>query len=117
MELRLPSIKPLLVSGLLIMAFLPAVRGQQNSSDSSRSEAADPCQRVVIIGAVRTPSRFEFRENVHLDELIACAGGLTDTAGKYLQIVNYGGATCSSSGGDVLKLNIHSLAAVLRGDE
>jgi polysaccharide export outer membrane protein len=72
---------------------------------------------VVIVGAVRTPSRFEFRENVHLNELIACAGGLTDTAGKYLQIVNYGGPTCSSSGGDVFKLNIHSLAAVLRRDE
>ena len=117
MEQKHTSIRRLLMSSLMFLALALAVHGQQNPSGSSRSEAADPCKRVVIIGAVHTPSRFEFRENVHLKELIACAGGLADTAGKYLQILNYGGPSCQPSGGDVAKMPIYSLAAIARGDE
>ena len=105
-----------LISGLLFMALAPIVHGQQSPSGISRSEAEDPCKRVVIIGAVRTPSRFELRENMHLKELLAWAGGLDDTAGKSLQILNYGGRSCRPSGGDVAKIDIYSLAAIARGD-
>lgn len=119
----------LLPCSLLFMALAAAVPGQQNPSDSSKSGSASPCQRLAIIGAVNTPSRFEFRKNVRLNRVIECVGGLTDKAGKNVQIVHAGeDASCHKSEEvnrdkrrrpELSNTNVdfYSLAAVMRGEE
>jgi polysaccharide export outer membrane protein len=47
-------------------------------------------QPVAVIGAVRLPSRFQLTRRVHLLELLAFAGGLTDKAGRVVQVVHTG---------------------------
>ena len=77
-------------------------------------------QPVAVIGQVRAPSRFQLTRRVRLLELLTFAGGVTDKAGRAVQIVHTGsGASCdapvenvSTSGLDNYKLN-----ETLRGDE
>jgi polysaccharide export outer membrane protein len=45
-------------------------------------------QPVAILGAVRTPSRFQLQRRVRLLELLSFAGGPTDSAGRIIQIVH-----------------------------
>jgi polysaccharide biosynthesis/export protein len=45
-------------------------------------------QPVAVLGAVRTPSRFQLQRRVRLLELISHAGGPTDNAGRTIQIVH-----------------------------
>jgi protein involved in polysaccharide export with SLBB domain len=98
MEQRRTSIGRLLMSSLLFVALSHIVHGQQSLSVNWLGPP-DLCRSVLVFGAVRAPSRFEFRKNVRLSELIACAGGLTDNAGKYAQILHAGQwESCSKSG-------------------
>lgn len=56
-------------------------------------------QPVAVIGAVRSPSRFQLTRRVRLLELLAFAGGLADNAGRTVQVVHAGsGFSCDPSG-------------------
>jgi polysaccharide export outer membrane protein len=104
----------LLTSSLQLLAVLPTVDGQQKPGDNSQGPP-DWCRSVLVLGAVHTPGRFEFRKNMHLSEVIACAGGLTDKAGTHVQVDR---TSCPRSR-DVSELNFafFSLAAVLRAEK
>jgi polysaccharide biosynthesis/export protein len=45
-------------------------------------------QPVAVLGAVRTPSRFQLQRRVRLLELLSHVGGPTDNAGQSIQIVH-----------------------------
>lgn len=70
------------------------VRAQQTQQPSDRPatsatiNANYPC---VVTGAVRTPTRLELHRRVRLSEALAAAGGLTDYAGRTVQIVHRAG--------------------------
>jgi polysaccharide export outer membrane protein len=82
-------------------------------------------QPVAVIGAVRLPSRFQLRSRVRLLELMPLAGGLTEKAGRTVQIVH----TAPTSVCDARQTNVgpddelvgaisnYDLKEVLRGDE
>jgi polysaccharide export outer membrane protein len=46
---------------------------------------------VAVIGAVRTPNRYELVRGMRLLDLLAAAGGLTENAGNTIQIIRNGG--------------------------
>jgi hypothetical protein len=120
MKLKLTSISRLAISCLMLVALSFEIHGQRTSSYSPKSGVVDSCETVTIMGAVRTPSRFEFTENVHLNEVIACAGGLTDIAGRNVQVLHVGASPSCGKSGDANKLNLltqHSVAGVMRGEE
>ena len=52
-------------------------------------------QPVAVLGAVRTPGRFQLQRRVRLLELLTFSGGASGTAGRTIQIVH--GATSPSS--------------------
>lgn len=77
-------------------------------------------QPVAVIGQVRLPSRFQLTRRVRLLELLTFAGGVTDTAGRTVQIVHTGsGASCDAPVENVSTsgLDNYSLKETLRGDE
>jgi polysaccharide export outer membrane protein len=47
-------------------------------------------QPVAVIGAVRQPSRFQLTRRVRLLELLTFAGGMTEKAGRTVQVVHTG---------------------------
>lgn len=108
----------------MLVAFSPVLSGQQPASDSSKPGPPDKCHTVAIIGAVRTPGRFELHRNLTLKELIACAGGLVQRAGRAVQIVHMGAAKGCPNATDPNSewappgiLEIFTSADVLRGEE
>ena len=80
--------KSLLTCSLVLLVLALAVRSQQSTSDDAKAREGNECKLATIIGAVRTPSRFELQRKVRLRELIACAGGFADKVGKAVQIVH-----------------------------
>ena len=56
-------------------------------------------QLVSVLGAVRTPSKFQLQRRVRLLELISHAGGPNDAAGRTIQVVHTATPTmCETSG-------------------
>ena len=82
-------------------------------------------QPVAVIGAVRLPSRFQLKSRLRLLELMPLAGGLTEKAGRTVQIIHTAPASlCDakippSGPEDELAgaINNYDLKEVLRGDE
>jgi polysaccharide export outer membrane protein len=77
-------------------------------------------QPVAVIGAVKLPSRFQLTRRVRLLELLTFAGGLTDKAGRSVQVVHTGtGISCDSQSENVATsgLDNYVLSATLKGDE
>src|SRR5258708_3738012 len=123
------SIGRLLSIGLLLMTLAIGLSGQQPAGESSTSTPLAECGTVVIIGAVRSPSRFELRRSVRLNELIESAGGVADNAGKVVGIIHTGpAANCPHSNGSQspgpvqgvdsgpIALELFVLAKVLQGE-
>ena len=54
-------------------------------------------QPVYLLGAVRTPQRFQLQRDVHLIELLFISGGVTDRASGDIQIFSPIPATCIDS--------------------
>jgi polysaccharide export outer membrane protein len=50
---------------------------------------------VAVIGAVRTPNRYELVRGMKLLDLLAAAGGLTESAGNVVHIIRNGGVAPS----------------------
>jgi protein involved in polysaccharide export with SLBB domain len=118
MERKHVLMRVILTSVLFATLFVVAL-GKQNPNDSAKSGLADPSQRTVITGDVRSPARFKFRENVHLKELLTCAGVLPDSAEKSVHVFHYGrgGVFFGLSGADGPGFAVYSLAAVARGED
>lgn len=77
-------------------------------------------QPVAVIGAVRLPSRFQLTRRVRLIELLAFAGGLTEKAGRDVQVVHTGiGAACEApaENPETSGLDNYKLSEMLGGDE
>jgi polysaccharide export outer membrane protein len=81
-------------------------------------------QPVAILGAVRTPSRFQLHRRVRLLELLSFAGGPSDTAGRNIQIVHTAPVSlCEAAAqpeAEQATLNVlddYKLSETLRGDE
>lgn len=81
-------------------------------------------QPVAVLGAVRTPSRFQLQRRVRLLELLSHVGGPTDTAGRTIQIVHTatpsicetpGQTESAQSEGSVL--DNYKLSETLKGEE
>ena len=124
MKHKYSSIMRFLLSGLMLTAYSLVLSGQQPPADSSKAGSPDKCHTVAIIGAVRIPGRFEVRRDLTLKELIACAGGLAERAGRAVQIVHGKVPTgCPQSTDASTNLHPHEilelfdLAKVMSGDE
>ncbi|HEV7857232.1 MAG TPA: polysaccharide biosynthesis/export family protein [Pyrinomonadaceae bacterium] len=81
-------------------------------------------QPVSILGAVRTPSRFQLQRRVRLLELLSFAGGPSDSAGRNIQIVHTAPVSlCEAAAqpdAEQASLNVlddYKLSETLRGDE
>lgn len=48
-------------------------------------------QPVVVLGAVKSPGRFQLQRRVHLVEMVSLAGGLTDLADGKIQVMHASG--------------------------
>lgn len=55
---------------------------------------------AILLGAVRTPQRFEMQRDAHLNELLFISGGLTDRASGDIQIFSPSPVTCLETQGD-----------------
>jgi polysaccharide export outer membrane protein len=80
-------------------------------------------QPVAVLGAVRTPSRFQLQRRVRLLELLSFAGGPSESAGRNIQIVHTAPVSlCEAVQPDAeqASLNVlddYKLSDTLRGDE
>ncbi len=81
-------------------------------------------QPVAVLGAVRTPSRFQLHRRARLLELLSFVGGATENAGGSVQIVHTGTpSACEASvqaDSDEASVNVldnFRLVDTLRGDE
>ncbi|PYS47188.1 MAG: hypothetical protein DMF68_16640 [Acidobacteria bacterium] len=80
-------------------------------------------QAVAVLGAVRSPSRFQLHRPVRLLELLSYANGPSDNAGRTIQIVHTAAfLPCETNGkteaDDVVAVVDHyKLEETLRGDE
>jgi polysaccharide export outer membrane protein len=122
MNHRHKSIERFFSSSLLLIALATGFSGQQPAPDNSTALPAK-CRTVAIIGAVRTPGRFELQRSVRLNELIASAGGVAESAGKVVQLTHMRSAEgCPNSDVDRTQspdkiLDLFPLVEVLKGEE
>ena len=82
---------------------------------------------VAVLGAVRSPARFQLQRRVRLLELLTFANGPTDNAGRTIQVVHMGPlSSCgdaSKTEGNTLaeseagQIDYYKLTDTLRGDE
>ncbi len=81
---------------------------------------------VAVLGAVRSPSRFQLQRRVRLLELLTFVNGPADNAGRTVQVVHMGPrVACESSAATrdagsesaASAIDSYQLSSVLRGDE
>jgi polysaccharide export outer membrane protein len=82
---------------------------------------------VAVLGAVRSPSRFQLQRRVRLLELLTFVNGPTENAGRTIQVVHMGPLTScaalpkaedkSSTSSDALAIDYYKLNDTLKGDE
>lgn len=81
-------------------------------------------QPVAVLGAVRTPSRFQLQRRVRLLELLSFVGGPADNAGRNIQVVHTAAtesvcavAAPANLSDDAASVDYYSLDATLKGEE
>lgn len=81
-------------------------------------------QPVAVLGAVRTPSRFQLQRRVRLLEMLSFVGGPSDNAGRSIQVVHTAPpeADCSapptqSIPEEASSVDYYRLSATLKGEE
>jgi polysaccharide biosynthesis/export protein len=79
---------------------------------------------VAVLGAVRAPSRFQLQRRVRLLELLTFVNGLSDNAGRTVQVVHMGprvacDASAREAGPETVAsvVDTYQLSDTLRGDE
>lgn len=109
--------------GLLSAA---TIRAQQPGTNKSQADDSNAKPCIVVYGAVLSPARYELRRRVHLAELLALSGGVTERVGQTIQIIHsgsecYRGTTeqqaTKSATPDSERFVVLNLADFLRGDE
>jgi polysaccharide export outer membrane protein len=77
-------------------------------------------QLVSVLGAVRTPTRFQLQRRVRLLELLSHAGGPNDAAGRTIQVVHTAAPsmcdTAAQSEADDTALDNYKLDETLKGE-
>jgi polysaccharide export outer membrane protein len=82
---------PLLITLLIVgPAVTLSVRGQTPRPEGTVSDRGRGTSCIVIYGAVHSPARLELQPDLRLADGIAMVGGLTDRAGKTIQIIHSG---------------------------
>lgn len=85
--------KAVFLMSLLAMLWLTTThftQAQQPSGESARPTASDaPGPVVFVVGAVRSPARFVFRQTLSLTEVLTCTGGLQPDAKQQIRIFRY----------------------------
>jgi protein involved in polysaccharide export with SLBB domain len=66
------------------------IRAQQPAPNISPAAEPNVTRCVMVFGAVRAPARLELRRRVHIYEVIAMAGGLTDGASGTVRVIHTG---------------------------
>lgn len=64
----------------LLLTAVQFTQAQQSSNESTLPIVSNVQGIVFVVGAVRSPARFELRRNVSLTELLDCVGGLSPDA-------------------------------------
>jgi protein involved in polysaccharide export with SLBB domain len=64
-----------------------SMRAQQTSKTSPQATEVRPVS-CLVIGAVRSPGRFELRRSVRLSEVLALVGGVTRTASGVINVIH-----------------------------
>ena len=118
---------PLKLFTLAVLGFFAATSSYSQESARKIAEVADsnlkPC--LVVTGGVKTPTRFELRRPVRLAEALFFAGGLTESADGFIQVVHTN-TTCFQSElryptekdfGAAVKRETFELSALMRGQE
>ena len=80
---------------------------------------------VAVIGAVRTPSRFQLQRRARLLEMLTLVNGPTDNAGRTIQVVHQGSpvdCSANNAGGPAAEsmadqVDYFQLSETLRGEE
>ena len=110
------------LAGLLLTTQIATA--QQPSTDSRDNSAKLTCRTPVTVrGAVRAPSRIELRRRVRLLEILAASGGMTERAGKTVEIKRAAlGSHCPSSTPNepdkqAGAVEIYILEEIKRGDD
>lgn len=107
MKKRLPAII-LAVAGIGLLV-ISSIQAQQPATNTSQVDQANAKPCVVVLGAVRSPTRFELRRPVRLAEVLAMVGGLTERAGQRIRVIHYGPAVkCYPGSADQLASGITS---------
>jgi polysaccharide biosynthesis/export protein len=81
-------------------------------------------QPVAVLGAVRTPSRFQLQRRVRLLEILSFVGGPADSAGRSIQVVHttLPDSNCSTKPAqsvpeEVASVDYYRLDATLKGED
>lgn len=101
-----------------------SVLAQGFASDNSRGPDSNPKPCVAVFGAVRSPARIKLWRGERLAEVIAAAGGLSERAGRTIQIVHSGSdPTCYQASREnkvnrpaQVTVEVYDLQGLLRGD-
>lgn len=77
---------------------------------------------VSVVGAVRSPGRFQLRRRVRLQELLALAGGAAEKAGQHIQVAHDESvAVCEeakqTASEEKISITNYRLNQILRGDD
>jgi polysaccharide export outer membrane protein len=122
MKSRGAHLFPFVLLGLLL-TIARTTHAQQPPGNDSRNKLAEIMCRtpVTITGAVIAPSRVELRRRVRLNELLVMAGGVTERAGKTVEVTRAGlDSNCEKLAPVELKeetknVEVYDLALALNG--
>ena len=118
---------PFVLAGLSLLA-VEAARAQQSQQESQRKDSRDDsaivlCRTpVTVTGAVIAPGRFVLQRRVRLTEVLAAAGGLSERAGKTVEITRANlELNCSPDASNMANqkagnIEVYALGDLLRGD-
>jgi polysaccharide biosynthesis/export protein len=113
----------LILAGLLLTAQIARAQDLYASDSSSKPAHAKCLMPVTITGAVRAPGRIELRRRLRLRELLAVVGGLTERAGKEVEITRAAlDSDCRRPSPDNRRqqpgrIEVYALAEVVGGSE
>ena len=121
---RSTHLLPFVLAGLSLMAIQDARAQQTPDKDSLDDSARVMCRTpVTVTGAVIGPGRFVLQRRVRLVEVLAASGGVTERAGKTVEIKRAGlSLDCDRLAPNALNqkagnVEVYNLNDLLRGDE
>lgn len=84
---------------------------------SAQASSQIGCHEIAIVGAVKTPGRFDLQTRMRLIEILKRAGGPSERAGQVVRVIHFCKcAPCSEGAAKAPAANEYNLADVLRGN-